>query len=248
MAGKKKTGGIRHMAGNVIIVCLAGIVIVSGWRVFKILRDYKQTNDIYKRIAELAQPEGWTGDIDFDALKEVNPDIEVWLYYVSTNINYPVVKGKDNDYYLTVGFDNTWALGGSLFIDCITKAPFEQFNTIIYGHHMKDGSMFGSIKNLKDPKYAKQHPQFELIRPDGKYHLLICAFLNQPSDSSVYTTNFDEEDIQGKQAYIDNVIETADYVTDEKMSVDDTLVVLSTCAYEFQNARYVVVCRMTPWK
>ena len=207
MAGKKKTGGIRRMAGNVIIVCLAGIVIVSGWRVFKILRDYKQTNDIYKRIAELAQPEGWTGDIDFDALKEVNPDIEAWLYYESTNINYPVVKGKDNDYYLTVGFDNTWALGGSLFIDCITKAPFEQFNTII-----------------------------------------LCAFLNQPSDSSVYTTNFDEEDVEGKQEYIDNVIETADYVTDEKMSVDDRLVVLSTCAYEFQNARYVVVCRMTPWK
>ena len=177
MAGKKKTSGIRRMAGNVIIVCLAGIVVVSGWKVFKILRDYKQTNDIYKRIAELAQPEGWTGDIDFDALKEVNPDIEAWLYYESTNINYPVVKGKDNDYYLTVGFDNTWALGGSLFIDCVTKAPFEQFNTIIYGHHMKDGSMFGSIKNLKDPEYAKEHPQFELIRPDGKYHLLICAFL-----------------------------------------------------------------------
>ena len=248
MAGKKKTGGIRRMAGNVIIVCLAGIVVVSGWKVFKILRDYKQTNDIYKRIAELAQPEGWTGDIDFDALKEVNPDIEAWLYYESTNINYPVVKGKDNDYYLTVGFDNTWALGGSLFIDCVTKAPFEQFNTIIYGHHMKDGSMFGSIKNLKDPEYAKEHPQFELIRPDGKYHLLICAFLNQPSDSSVYTTNFDEEDVEGKQEYIDNVIETADYVTDEKMSVDERLVVLSTCAYEYQNARSVVVGRMTPWE
>ena len=98
------------------------------------------------------------------------------------------------------------------------------------------------------PEYNTAQNILHMIRPDGKYHLLICAFLNQPSDSSVYTTNFDEEDIQGKQAYIDNVIETADYVTDEKMSVDDTLVVLSTCAYEFQNARYVVVCRMTPWK
>ena len=252
MAGKKKQNRTqnktRRIAGNVIMVCLAGIIAVSGWRVFKILRDYKQTNDIYKKIAQLAQPEGWNGNIDFDALREVNSDIRAWLYYESTNINYPVVQGKDNDYYLTVGFDNTWALGGSLFIDSITKEPFEQFNTIIYGHHMKDGSMFGDIKKLKDPEYAKKHPQFELVTPEGKYHLIICAFLNQPSDSNVYNTNFDEEDTEGKQAYIDNVIETADYVTEEPMSVDDRLVILSTCAYEYQNARYVVVCRMTPWE
>ena len=74
MAGKKKRGGVRRMAGNIIMICLAGIVVVSGWRVYKILRDYKTTNDIYKRIAELAQPQGWNGDVDFDALREVNKD------------------------------------------------------------------------------------------------------------------------------------------------------------------------------
>ena len=248
MAGKNKKGGVRRMAGNIIMICLAGIVVVSGWRVFKILRDYKTTNDIYKRIAELAQPQGWNGDVDFDALREINPDIAAWLYYESTNINYPVVKGEDNDYYLQVGFDNTWALGGTLFIDCITERPFEQFNTIIYGHHMKDGSMFGDIKKLKDPEYAKEHPQLDLITPDAKHHLRICAFLNQPSDSSVYNTNYDDEDTEGKQKYIDDVRATADYLTEEPMTVDDRLVILSTCAYEYQNARYVVVCRMIPWK
>lgn len=248
MAGKKKKGGVRRIAENIIMVCLAAIVLVSGWQVYKIFRDYKANNAIYEKIAEIAQPSGWNGEVDFDALRDVNPDIAAWLYYESTNINYPVVKGKDNDYYLTVGFDNTWAVGGTLFIDCITERPFEQFNTVIYGHHMKDGSMFGDIKKLKDPEYAEEHPVFDLITPEGKYHLRICAFLNQPSDSKVYNTNYSDDDTEGKQAYLDEVLETASYVTDEPVTVDDRLVILSTCAYEYQNARYVVVTRMTPWE
>lgn len=113
---------------------------------------------------------------------------------------------------------------------------------------MQDGSMFGDIKKLKDPEYAAEHPQLELITPEGKYHLLICAFLNQPSDSEIYKTNYDEEDTEGKQGYIDMVNSLAAYTTDEKMKPDDRLVILSTCAYEYQNARYMVVCKMTPWE
>lgn len=241
----KKKSKVRRIALDIIIVCLAAIVGLSGFRLYKIYRDYKVGRDIYSKIAELAMPQGFTGDIDFDALREVNPDIVGWIYYEGTNINYPIVQGKDNDYYLHITFEGTWAIGGTLFVDAITEDAFNQFNTIVYGHHMQDHSMFGDIQELKDTEYVKAHPQFELITPEGKYHLRVCAFLNQPADSAIYTTNF-QDDI-GKQSYIDLIRGLATYVTSEEMHVDDRLVVLSTCAYEYQDARYMVICKMIPW-
>ena len=99
---------VRRTALNIIMVCLAAIVVLSGWKVYRIQHDYKVTCDIYKRIAEVAQPTGWNGEVDFDALREINPDIIGWLYYESTNINYPIVMGSDNDYYLHITFEGTW--------------------------------------------------------------------------------------------------------------------------------------------
>ena len=243
---KRKKSKVRRIALDIIMVCLAGIVVFSGYRVYKIMHDYKVNRDIYSKIAELAMPQGFTGDIDFDALREVNPDIVGWIYYEGTNINYPIVQGEDNDYYLHISFDGTWTLGGTLFADAITEDPFNQFNTIVYGHHMQDHTMFGDIKELKDPEYCKEHPQFELITPAGKYHLRICAFVHQPSDSAIYTTNFHDE--EGKQEYINLIKSLATYITTEEMTAEDRLVILSTCAYEYQEARYMVVGKMIPWE
>ena len=243
---KRKESKVRRIALDVIMICLAGIVVLSGYKVYKIMHDYKVSRDIYDRIAEAAMPEGFNGEINFDKLRGINPDIVGWIYYEGTNINYPIVQGKDNDYYLHITFEGTWAVGGTLFADAITEDPFNQFNTIVYGHHMQDHTMFGDIKNLKDQEYCREHPQFELITPEGKYHLKICAFVHQPSDSAIYTTNFNDE--EGKQDYIDLIRSLATYTTDEQMTTEDRLVILSTCAYEYQDARYMVIGKMVPWE
>ncbi|MBQ9272313.1 MAG: class B sortase [Mogibacterium sp.] len=237
---------VRRTALNVIMVCLALIVVISGYKIFTILREYKVNQAKYKEISEIASPNGFTGDIDFDKLAKVNPDVVGWLYYEGTVIDYPIVKGTDNDKYLYTSFDGSYGGCGTLFVDCVTEKPFEQFNTIVYGHHMKDGSMFNCLQKLKDPEYCKENPRLELITPKGKYHLEICAFLNQPSDSSIYTTNI--EDSEQKNTYLDSMRGMADYTTDVPFDEDDRLVMLSTCAYEFENARYIVVCKMVPWE
>ena len=245
MEKRKKKSKVRRIASDIIIICLFGIAVFSGYRLYKMHQEYKVGRDIYNQIAETAMPQGFTGEIDFDSLREINSDIKAWIYYEGTNINYPIVQGSDNDYYLHITFEGTWAIGGTLFVDAITEDAFNQFNTIVYGHHMQDHSMFGDIQDLKDPEYAEKHPQFELITPEQKYHMKICAFLNQPSDSGVYTTNF--HDTESKQEYIDLIRSTAAYTTDEEMHPDDKLVVLSTCAYEYKNARYMVICKLVPW-
>ncbi len=242
---KSKNAKIRRMAENVIMVCLAIIVVLSGWKIWSIMHDYSKNEEVYKDIAKQAQTDGFTGDIDFDELRKTNPDVIGWIYYKDSPVDYPIVKGSDNDKYLHTMFDGTYGTFGTLFADAVTEAPFAQFNTIVYGHHMKDGSMFGSLRRLKDPEYAKEHPQMELITPEGKFHLEIWAFLNQPADSKIYTTNIHDKDERAD--YIRMVEDISEYTTGVSVSPEDRLVVLSTCAYEYQNARYMVVGKLTPW-
>lgn len=233
---------VRRTAVNIIMVCLALICLVSGFKVFTILKSYRADRAVYDKIAEAA------GDvrvgIDFDALSAINPDVIGWLVYDDTVIDYPVVQGEDNDMYLSMLFDRTWGSCGTLFADAVTEAPFRQFNTIIYGHHMRDGSMFACLRSLKDPAWTAAHPKLKLYTPDGNYYLEIWAFLNQPSDSNIYLTNMSDAD--KKAEYIRLVENLADYTTDVKVTTDDMLVLLSTCAYEYKDARYIAVCRMAP--
>lgn len=241
-----KNARIRRGAENVIMVCLAAIIVISGWKIYTIMREYNRGQETYKKISEDTAAQGFTGDIDWDKLRKINPDVVGWLYYEGTVIDYPVVKGTDNDKYLYTLFDGSTGGFGTLFADAVTEAPFRQFNTIVYGHHMRDGSMFASLKKLKSSSYAKEHPRLELITPEGKFHLEIWAFLNQPADSQIYVTNI--SDTEEKEAYIALVKDLADYTTDVQVSTDDRLVVLSTCAYEYQDARYMVVGKMVPWE
>lgn len=243
--GRKKVNKVRRAAENVIMVCLALIMVVSGYRVYTIYRDYKANQSAYDNVSQNAHPDGFTGDIDFDALREINPEVIGWLYNEDLKIDYPIVQGTDNKTYLSKLFDGTWGGCGTLFADCITEAPFRQFNTIVYGHHMKDGTMFAQLKRYKDPEYIKGNPRLELITPEGKFHLQIWAFLNQPADSNIYTTNI--TDAGSQQNYLDLAAGMADYITNVEVAPGDRLVVLSTCAYEYQDARYIVVCKMVPW-
>ena len=109
---------------------------------------------------------------------------------------------------------------------------------------MKDGTMFACLKELRDPEYCRKNHTLELTTPEGKFDLVIWAFLNEPSDSTIYTTNFKLE--EDKQAYLNLIQGLASYITTANVTTEDRLVMLSTCAYEFEEARYIVVCKMVP--
>ena len=235
--GKKK----KRTAFKIIMLCLIAVMLVSGWRVFTILKGYLADRSVYDKVSEQA---GDDDNIDFDALREINPDVIGWLRYEDTIIDYPIVQGENNEMYLSMLFDRTWGGCGTLFADCITEAPFRQFNTIVYGHHMKDGTMFACLKELRDPEYCKKHPKLELITPEGKFDLQIWAFLNEPADSNIYLTNIINE--EEKQSYLDLTRSLASYITNIDVTTEDRLVMLSTCAYEFKDARYIIACKMVP--
>lgn len=243
---------IRNGALNVITVCLVGIILVSGYKIGKTMWDYQVAKSAYTNISEKTakvDPKQFTGVVDWKALKKVNPDVQGWLYQKGTVINYPVVQGTDNDTYLHTRFDKQWSGGGTLFVDCRMEKNFKGFNSIIYGHHMKDGSMFRSIRGYtKEDGYYDKHKTLELATPHGNYHLVVfSAFITKATDEDTYKMTYDEAE---KQAYIDRAWEQSELpITRDSVDVtkDDRLVTLSTCAYDYEEARYIVMCKMVPW-
>lgn len=243
---------IRNGALNVITVCLLGIILVSGYKIGKTMWDYQVAKSAYTNISEKTakvDPKQFTGVVDWKALKKVNPDVQGWLYQKDTVINYPVVQGTDNDTYLHTRFDKQWSGGGTLFVDYRMEKDFKGFNSIIYGHHMKDGSMFRSIRGYtKEEGYYDKHKTLELATPHGNYHLVVfSAFITKATDENTYKMTYDEAE---KQAYIDRAWEQSELpITRDSVDVtkDDRLVTLSTCAYDYEEARYIVMCKMVPW-
>lgn len=243
---------VRNGALNVITVCLIGIILVSGYKIGKTMWEYQVAKSAYTNISEKTakvDPKQFTGVVDWKALKKVNPDVQGWLYQKGTVINYPVVQGTDNDTYLHTRFDKQWSGGGTLFVDCRMEKDFKGFNSIIYGHHMKDGSMFRSIRGYtKEDGYYDKHKTLELATPHGNYHLVVfSAFITKATDEDTYKMTYDEAE---KQAYIDRAWERSELpITRDSVDVtkNDRLVTLSTCAYDYEEARYIVMCKMVPW-
>lgn len=247
MSKAKHTKKNKKTATNALIVFLVIIMLVCAVGIYKILKAYYDDQKVYKNIRETSQADGFTGDIDFDALREINPDVVAWIYIKDTNINYPIVKTDDNDKYLHTLFNGDYGGAGTIFCDCGTEDPFHQFCTITYGHHMKDLTMYNNLKYFKDADFFASHPRGELILPEGKYHLEFIAFLNVPAADKAYEFGMltDEE----KEEYVNYITHKAIHKNDIPVDVTaDRLVGLSTCAYEFEGARYFLIGKMTPWE
>jgi len=166
-------------------------------------------------------------DVDFKTLENINSDFEGWLYVPGLSISYPVVLGTDNDYYLTHTFQKGENSAGALFLDQATTNPFENYNTIIHGHNMKNGSMFGKLKNFyRDTKTYADNPYF-YVYTDGKaYKYFIFSYYVTNATSDTYQLPGSEE---AYQSYKDYVTKSAVYQELEGIPDSAPIVTLSTC-------------------
>ena len=196
--------------------------------------------DILDRDAlnEVFEKESIDSCIHFAGLKAVNPDVIAWIQIPALDISYPVVQGKDNAYYLHHLFSGESNINGSIFVDCHNQPDFTDQNTIVYGHNMKNGSMFGTLDKYQDKELFEQHPEFYLYLPDKilKYRIFSCYAGRTGSEG--YRYHFPEaEDFQ---TFLDTVSSYRDYDTGTELSATDRIVTLSTCVNSRRNYRYLV--------
>ena len=125
------------------------------------------------------EPDPWA-DIDLDALREVNEDVVGWLAIPGTEVSYPLIRPRDNETYLSRSWDGTPTSAGAIFLDCRAAWEPRGFNTIIYGHNMRNRTMFGSLRDYRGDSYWQEHPEICLIDSGGVHYYDIFAPSSTP--------------------------------------------------------------------
>ena len=223
----------------IIIIILLGVIVVSLFNIVRLMGKYQVGTSAYNKVAEkvgAANQEEFS--LDWDQLLAVNKDTVAWLRDPDTVINYPVAQGADDEFYLHHLITGESDFKGCLFMAAANNRKFKDFNTIIYGHNMKDGSMFHSLVEYRDPKYYEKHRVIQLYTPKKTYNLEVFAAMEIPSDSPLYKINFASDDERAD--YLNDIEAASDLDTDVVTTVQDHIVMLSTCAYDFKEARMVV--------
>ena len=176
--------------------------------------------------------------VDFDSLKKINEDIVGWLYIPSLDISYPVVHGTDDDYYLHRTFARKDNFAGSIFIEAKNHGDFQDPNTIIYGHNMNDGSMFGKLSRLTSEEKYQDDPNIWILTPDQNYQYEMFSLHVTKVDSSVYTL-FTGTDHRFISWALDMQSQSKAELKEHRFSLDSRVISLSTCTTD-SSTRYVV--------
>ncbi len=245
----------------VLILICAAVAVFAAWKIWSVCSDYEMSERVYTDATEQfvtvlrAPEENALPDVenerkqlplsvDFQALQALNPDVVGWIYLPDSRINYPVVRGEDNDFYMNHMYDLEWNPGGAIFMDY--RCDLDSANVPIYGHHMKDGSMFENLQMYADQAWYDTHSVIWYFTPDGVYQLLPFAASVTTHDSVGYQIEF--EDNAQREAWVNGRIEESDFVTDVRPGKVDTILTLATCAYDFEQARYLVHCVLVPFE
>lgn len=170
-------------------------------------------------------------------------DVVGWLMIPNTRIDYPFVQGPDNDYYLNLDLNKERSPAGTIFMDYRNNSDFSDFNTIIYGHHMRNGSMFGTMQQFNNADFFEANQTGTIFLSDATYEIEFIAFaVIKPTDAVIYNPEIASS--AERAAFLEHVMDVARYTREVDITENDRLVTLSTCNYEFNNARMVLIGRI----
>lgn len=261
----RKNRLIRPVLWFLLLAALC-MIAWSGYRLWEARQVYVQGDQNYEQLQDLVrQPENIEDEIgaeatsmlpqvpqvevpalsiDFDALRQVNADAAAWLYCPDTPIDYPVMRADDYNWYLHHLPDGTYNANGSLFLDFNCPSDFSGNLSIIYGHNMQSGKMFGALTNYKKQAYFAQHPYMYLYTPEENYRIdLIYGCVVGAGEwrdrAFMFEVNLD--------ALLSYAAYNTTFESGLSRAAGDRVIALSTCSYEFDDARYVVLGLLRPY-
>ena len=175
-----------------------------------------------------------------EELKSINSDYKMWIQIENTNINYPVVQSSDNDYYLKHNFRKESNISGTVFVESANDIDNDK-NIILYGHNMRNGTMFNNITNYKEESFFNEDNKINIIMNNTLYEYEVFSVYVKNVSEVNLAIGFASEDEFINYAY--NEAEESLYKKDVDFSAEDNLITLVTCSYEFTDARTIVVAR-----
>ena len=267
---EKKKGRMGGIIRNLVLIIAAAVFLFSAYQLVMIYLEYKKGTDEYDKIRQYAvespvkeetkendeaegeeegeeaqevqEPQG--PQIDFEALKAVNPDVVGWIEIETLDISYPIVQTTDNDHYLHYTFEGQRNANGAIFLEHTNSSDFEDCNTIIYGHHMDGGAMFGDFDRYLDPSFADSHLYGNIFANGKDYGLELFAFLELDAyNTGLYVTPVQE--VSRKEQYLQEIEDTALWYRQISLSTEDRLVVMSTCTENITNGRHILIGKLS---
>ena len=211
---------------NVVLILIIGICV---YKVYIKSTEYKKADKSYEQIRVEKEEEN---------LYDKYEDYRGWIKIDNTNINYPIVQGKDNSFYLDKDINKNYLSSGSIFMNYLNHG-FNDENTVLFGHHMRNKTMFAQLKKYKEKEffYGDNDIVIEVENDKVLKYKVFSAYVTDSKDNYI-KTNFDDKD-QYKE-FLEDIKNKSQYKSDIDVNENDKIITLSTCSYEFNDARMVV--------
>ncbi len=251
---EKKT--VKKVKGRFLVLQIVGfgMIAVAAVGLIQIVSGYVQSDSEYENLEQYVhlpqKPETaeeqiadvsvwWQEDtvVEFDKLKEMNEDVIAWIAFDNLDISYPVLYSGDNGYYLRRTFNRTNNTAGSIFMEAANEPDFSDYHTILYGHNMKNGSMFGKLKKYQEQEFYEENQYFTIYTQEAAYRFRIFSVQTVPVDDEIYTVGFGPDEEFKRFAL--ELKENSLYDTGVEVTGEQKIITLSTCTYS-DELRFVV--------
>ena len=219
---------------SIINIVLTLIIVICAYKIIHQLKEYNDADKVYNLIREEKE--------ESDNLFEKNIDYRGWIKIDNTNINYPILQGQDNEEYLYKDINNEYIVSGSIFMNYLNNG-FDDQNTVLFGHNMKNGTMFANLKKYKEEDFFYNNNDIEIELSNGQY-LKYKVFSVYITDINENYTKTSFEDKDEYKEFLERIKNKSIYKSDISVNENDKIITLSTCSYEFDDARLVVTGKL----
>lgn len=239
----------KKLVLNLLIVFAAAVIVYGVWNMISLQLQYSAAEKEYEGIREEAgmadTDTGEDGDaeeeatpalttedlpeVDLETLQAENPDTVGWLYYPVLGINYPIMQDEDNTYYINHTFSGSKNTVGSIFLDALASDDFSDDNTFIFGHNMRNGSMFGNLKNIREEGTVSENPYFWIYLEDGWHRYEIFSYHEADADQSDMAFQISFENKQAFRTFLNYLESISEEELDVEVTDTDKIVTLATC-------------------
>lgn len=246
-----KRGKLSNILTTVAIVVLLGVFVFSAFQIFTIQKEYTEGANEYKGIVQdaiIIDDETGYRIVNYQKLKELNPDFVGWIDIPGTNISYPIVySSANNDVYLRTTFTKQYNSAGSIFIDYRCNPSLMERNTLIYGHRMKNGTMFNQVEKFLNQEFWQDNSEIHIYTDSGIMVYNIFSAYKARVEDECYTFGFENDNVYLN--WLTSVKGKSKITTGITPGVNDKVIILSTCVNgnteEVENFRNVVIAVYT---
>ncbi len=227
----------KNILPNMMLFLCIIIFLYCGYRIVSDFLEKKEAKDEYTALAKEIRGKR---QINWQKLLSINKDTVGWVYAKGTDIDYPIVQGKNNSEYLHKTFKGTYNASGSIFLDAKGNNEFLSDNNVIYGHHMRNGTMFADLLKFREQSFIKKHDKIVIYTPTKTIHLQVISAYARSAKCKIPIT-FDKENTL--LAYKEDILSRSEIktkATNEQIKEANRIYTFVTCSYEADNYRTFV--------